>query len=43
MIKHVNFQLYRVNHARGIWEKPAMEEDYINKLVQVFADQMVCL
>ena len=35
-ITHASFQIYRVYPARVIWKKPTIEDNYVNKLVQLF-------
>ena len=35
VVKHTNFHLYRICPARVIWKKPTIEDNYINKQVQL--------
>ena len=35
VVKHTNFHLYRVCPAKVIWKKPTIEDNYINKQVQL--------
>ena len=42
VIKHVNFQLYRVYPAGFIWKNQQMKAN-INKQIEAFIHQVMCL
>ena len=43
VIKHVNFQIYRVHTGGIIWKKVTIDDKYINKRVWLFTYQAMSL
>ena len=39
MVKHANFQLVRAYPDKVIWEKLTIDDEYVNKRVQLFSYQ----